>query len=705
MKLFLINILVVTICFADNPRFSQTPLKIPMYNGIERRLGYPEFVDLDNDNDFDIVFMRDFDGPNYPIYYCNEGTDSIPQYVRDKNMFAWLDGQFMPWNLIDLRMLDLDNDSDFDFVLFYRNDFYVSSTVLYENIGDSYLPQWSAVGDTIFQNLGEVREINISNVLGDSLPQIIVISDSMPKFYRQMGDSLIELPNYFNNIPNLGYSGWGKGTTKIGFFNLPQDTVQYLFVNLEEYSMLVYYYQIFEIYKNVGSKFQPYWELQGSKKGHCRFLRDPNSMHPDKYCFSGGFWSFSILFDELLISPTEVKFQHPGFWINGGSTNYKDITSFDWQTNGSQDIIFNCNNLWQEWDGWGYDSNFNMFFCLPDFQIDSAKTNYPFDFNFPLNVFEDNDPASLYFDFADLDADNDNDLMILKADNGYLGVSPFLRIYWNTVSDILPSWDSTETIPFNQAHMDKSLTLEDLDGDGDYDLIVSKSDLPNIERFLGIFENIGSAFHPIFSIEPDTLIKINYAHPTFADLDADGDKDMIVQYDTTISSIRYQKLRFYRNDSFDTNFVFTRVDSILPEIDNISSPHLVDIDNDTDYDLFLLSNNSELYFVENLTITDIPDNSIQLPFGYHLYQNYPNPFNSHTTMKYYLPKPNQVKVEIYDVLGQKVKTLINQPQNSGMHQVVWNGRDENGNSVSSGVYIYNLTSGNYSASKKLLLLK
>jgi flagellar hook assembly protein FlgD len=109
--------------------------------------------------------------------------------------------------------------------------------------------------------------------------------------------------------------------------------------------------------------------------------------------------------------------------------------------------------------------------------------------------------------------------------------------------------------------------------------------------------------------------------------------------------------------------------------------------------------------VENLTITDIPDNSIQLPFGYHLYQNYPNPFNSHTTMKYYLPKPNQVKVEIYDVLGQKVKTLINQPQNSGMHQVVWNGRDENGNSVSSGVYIYNLTSGNYSASKKLLLLK
>jgi predicted outer membrane repeat protein len=103
--------------------------------------------------------------------------------------------------------------------------------------------------------------------------------------------------------------------------------------------------------------------------------------------------------------------------------------------------------------------------------------------------------------------------------------------------------------------------------------------------------------------------------------------------------------------------------------------------------------------------TNLNNKIINTPVSIYLYQNYPNPFNAETTIKYFLPKPGGVKIEIYNLLGQKITTLINQPQKNGMHQVVWNGRDENGNSVSSGVYIYNLTSGNYLESKKLLLLK
>ena len=103
--------------------------------------------------------------------------------------------------------------------------------------------------------------------------------------------------------------------------------------------------------------------------------------------------------------------------------------------------------------------------------------------------------------------------------------------------------------------------------------------------------------------------------------------------------------------------------------------------------------------------TNINNKIIDKPVSFYLYQNYPNPFNSQTTIKYYLPKPGQVKVEIYNLLGQKIRKLINQPQISGTHQVVWDGRDENGNSVSSGVYIYNLICNKFSMSKKLLLLK
>ena len=90
---------------------------------------------------------------------------------------------------------------------------------------------------------------------------------------------------------------------------------------------------------------------------------------------------------------------------------------------------------------------------------------------------------------------------------------------------------------------------------------------------------------------------------------------------------------------------------------------------------------------------------------YQLFQNYPNPFNSQTSIEYYLPQSGQVKIEIYNVLGQKIKTFINYSQKSGIHQVIWDGRNENNIAVSSGVYIYNLTVDQYSFSKKLLMLK
>ncbi len=107
----------------------------------------------------------------------------------------------------------------------------------------------------------------------------------------------------------------------------------------------------------------------------------------------------------------------------------------------------------------------------------------------------------------------------------------------------------------------------------------------------------------------------------------------------------------------------------------------------------------------DVIIAGIEEESNNHPTHYKLYKNYPNPFNSQTNIKYYLPKAGNVKIEIFDVLGQKVKTLINQNKNRGEHQVNWNGRDENNFNISSGVYIYNLTSGKYSTSKKLLVLK
>jgi hypothetical protein len=88
-----------------------------------------------------------------------------------------------------------------------------------------------------------------------------------------------------------------------------------------------------------------------------------------------------------------------------------------------------------------------------------------------------------------------------------------------------------------------------------------------------------------------------------------------------------------------------------------------------------------------------------------LQQNYPNPFNPSTTIDYELAEEGHVSIDIYNVRGQKVTTLVNCAKVSGSHRVIWNGTDKYGRSVSSGIYHYRLTTKDKSITKKMLLLK
>ncbi len=85
--------------------------------------------------------------------------------------------------------------------------------------------------------------------------------------------------------------------------------------------------------------------------------------------------------------------------------------------------------------------------------------------------------------------------------------------------------------------------------------------------------------------------------------------------------------------------------------------------------------------------------------------NYPNPFNPTTTINFNLPSESNVSVEVYNVKGQKVKTLVNHKMIAGNNSVVWNGNDSNGNKVSSGIYFYKVSTDQTSVMKKIMLLK
>jgi flagellar hook assembly protein FlgD len=91
--------------------------------------------------------------------------------------------------------------------------------------------------------------------------------------------------------------------------------------------------------------------------------------------------------------------------------------------------------------------------------------------------------------------------------------------------------------------------------------------------------------------------------------------------------------------------------------------------------------------------------------SYALAQNYPNPFNPQTTISFTLAQRARVRLSIYDVNGALVRTLANEVQPGGAHQVTWDGRNETGQQVASGVYFYQLVTEGFSQTKKMVLLK
>jgi hypothetical protein len=105
-------------------------------------------------------------------------------------------------------------------------------------------------------------------------------------------------------------------------------------------------------------------------------------------------------------------------------------------------------------------------------------------------------------------------------------------------------------------------------------------------------------------------------------------------------------------------------------------------------------------------ITEIKYKSQNIPYNYLLSQNYPNPFNPSTNIRYEIPKNGFVKLVVFDILGREIQTLVNEKQNAGSYEVTFNARQPGlGSNLSSGIYFYKLQSGNYTETKRMLLIK
>jgi len=175
------------------------------------------------------------------------------------------------------------------------------------------------------------------------------------------------------------------------------------------------------------------------------------------------------------------------------------------------------------------------------------------------------------------------------------------------------------------------------------------------------------------------------------------------KYDTGSAIVHY--LVYYTN----INNIWQGI--IIVESENVASLPKLEIINNKLYLIYFNSDNpsvTDIYFMKkDITTNMIEDNFINI-LSYKnisLSQNYPNPFNPHTKINFSLKKGGKTTLKIFNVKGQFVKLLIHEKLLSNDHSVNWDGKDDTGKQVSSGVYFYKLKAGDFETTKKMLLMK
>jgi hypothetical protein len=118
------------------------------------------------------------------------------------------------------------------------------------------------------------------------------------------------------------------------------------------------------------------------------------------------------------------------------------------------------------------------------------------------------------------------------------------------------------------------------------------------------------------------------------------------------------------------------------------------------YTVTLLAANIENNIYGDTTLLAIDYNTNEILSDFRLYQNYPNPFNPSTTIKYSIPNAGNISLKVYDVLGKEIATLVNEEKSSGNYEVEFNASN-----LTSGIYFYQLKTGNFIETKKMILLR
>ena len=213
-----------------------------------------------------------------------------------------------------------------------------------------------------------------------------------------------------------------------------------------------------------------------------------------------------------------------------------------------------------------------------------------------------------------------------------------------------------------------------------FEIIITNNNVDN--------SKVSFSWHESIDIDMD---KLNYIFHYQFEMKKNNGENFQLDYDTTINKT-------------SVDFIYRK---FLKELDSFLGTRgqitwSVDVTDGIDT---IVNNEERIIKVEGKYAALSTNEDKVLPQKYILYQNYPNPFNPITSIKYDLPIDTRVTIEIYNIIGNKITTLIDKNMDAGSHIVRWNSTDNNDAKIPSGIYFYHIKTNEFIKTKKMILLK
>lgn len=607
---------------------------------------------------------------DYTMFYKNIGTISNPNFIPDSSVIEPIYARGLQWTNSDYpTLVDIDADNDFDLVIGGYN-----GAILYRNWGDSINPQFEK-DSAAFAYLTEEIGTDAKPIFAD------IDADGDFDLFIGTGESLFGGPQagillaYRNNgtpqVPSyVQDQTLAAGVLDAGLNCYPT------FADLNadgDLDMLVGRdLSTVQYYENIGADTMPSWRLNTTLFNvvdKVAYWKNPDFADFDSdgdYDLLVGTDGGKILYYENTGSTTAPAFTYnPNYFkvikvSSGATANFADFDN-----DGDYDMLSGDKlgyiNYFRN-DGTPFNPVFTQVTGAPWSTLKSS-------FSIPV--------------FVDLDKDNDQDVvtggMQGKLDHYINNNNTFTKdtsLFWHI--DI--GWQSAPA-------------FGDIDNDGDMDLLVGAEEVQNV-RF---YRSEGDTLY----VEDNTLFSSvtfqRNTSPAFVDIDFDGDLDLFF-------GTLWREFYYYENTGTSSAPVWIHNTTLTSPLKYGQSTHpgFADLDHDGRKDMIFGENNGTFTFYKNLFATpnDVETISTNIPEGFALEQNYPNPFNPGTSIVYHIANSGLVILKVYDILGNEVTQLVNEYQNAGSYSVNFDASN-----LSSGIYMYQITAGGFTSTKKMMLMK